>query len=1185
MLTPKNVKILLLLLTVAMLPCNLYAAPDQYPGDTSIYGGTGTISQPNVLLIIDTSGSMADSVYASPYDPGTTYPVSYGYTTSAVYKTNYSTTYISNVSSVTTSCGGVNPQNLLLTTGQYHGRKLNSSGTCARSGTATYYLGNYDNWLLSPQSQQIAKIDVAKNVVTNLVQSTNGVNFGLMRYRSDSNGGQFMSASVSGANYITTIKNMNDIFTGTTTNRDALIAAVNTLDANGMTPLAETLFEAMRYYTGGQTAFANTIGVTNGYYTSPVQTSCQKNYVVFVTDGMSTADNNSVLKTICNNGDCDGDGIEPNDLSHSLDDVAKYLYTVTLPHSNDQHVNTYTVGFGLGGADANAVALLSRTADNNHGNGQALLAQGATGLSQALSTIISNILEINSSFVAPVVPVSPENRTTSASRMYIGLFKPTGTAFWDGNLKKFGLDTNNNLIDKTGAYANYVDLDGNGTDDRYPYATLPPGKINGSFRDSSTSYWSSTSDSSDVNTGGAGELLETRDPATRNIYTYFTNPTILDASNAFVTTNTTITPALLGVTDTTAKNNLIGFVRGTDTYDDNLNGNVTENRDWIMGDVLHSKPAVVNYLKYSLADESTCTKNKTMIYVGSNDGMLHAFKDCDGSEAWAFIPPDALPNLQYLHGSIHTNFVDSTVIPYVYDNLTNNLNNSSNELNIVSGTDKVLLLVGQRRGGGTNAVPAKGNYYLLDATDPFNPLYLMRFSNLTAGFTELGETWSEPTLIKIKVNSTYKIAAVFAGGYDNLNEDSRYGATQSYLGTGGVINADSGAGSVTSTGTTIANTPKGRGIYIVEIATLTGTNNTTFDFTNAGSLIWSYTNATNPTDMKYSIAGEIATVDTKGRGYIDRLYAVDTAGSLWRFNIGAYYKSTTVDASWSDSATSNWKGLKVFTPNPGSLGTTDVGRKAFYKPAVVLDYCYDPVLGTTGTCDMVFYGTGDREHPLNTDVTDRMYMVKVKDQDTSGKTECSTTVETQSPVPTSMSGCLLNVTSDQLQTTTTAPGTGANPAVGSVPYILNQLKYSGGWYIKLDENEGEKVLSSPRVINKVAYYTTYVPTNTDPCQAANPGDSYVYELNYLTGEAAQNLNTSNDAANSTTNTRGQASGSTTVLARVDRKSMIGQGISSGVVSVTSSTGVTSVVASSGGNIVSVPTKKGQSTKILYWRQK
>ena len=201
------------------------------------------------------------------------------------------------------------------------------------------------------------------------------------------------------------------------------------------TPLAESLFEAMRYYSGGPRAFINNPAI----HTSPIEYSCQKNYVILITDGMSTQDRDNVLQTICNSGDCDGDGPEvttqTSNGSDYLDDVAWYMYNTDLLTDDaadaktigKQNGITYTIGFGLAGGDTEAVTLLSQAAQN--GGGQAYLANDIVGLSDALSKIFANIMAENTSFVAPVVPVSPENKVYSGERVYIGFFKPSTTAF------------------------------------------------------------------------------------------------------------------------------------------------------------------------------------------------------------------------------------------------------------------------------------------------------------------------------------------------------------------------------------------------------------------------------------------------------------------------------------------------------------------------------------------------------------------------------------------------------------------------------------------------------------------------------------------------------------------------------------------------------------------------------------
>lgn len=309
--------------------------------------------------------------------------------------------------------------------------------------------------------------------------------------------------------------------------------------------------------------------------------------------------------------------------------------------------------------------------------------------------------------------------------------------------------------------------------------------------------------------------------------------------------------------------------------------------------------------------------------------------------------------------------------------------------------------------------------------------------------------------------------------------------------------------------------------------------------------------------MTFSFPAEVAVVDSQGRGYTDKLYAVDSGGNLWRFDLTA-------------AATTDWTGRKVFSPNPGSGGSSDTGRKAFYKPSVVRESGYD----------YVFYGTGDREHPLNTNVVDRVYAVKVRDGESA-----ATPVKTESS--------LVDVTEDLLQSTTIANVSADknNPTVGSVAYILKQLTEKEGWYIRLNESNGEKVLASPTVFNKVLYLTTFLPQGVavvDPCQPANLGASNVYALNYLTGEAVLDYsgNGVKTAGNNTTvTTNERAKSGNLILQRLDRKKSIGQGIASGTVVVVSDTGKVNLVIGEGGNIVLSNATKGGVVRTLFWRQK
>ncbi|MEJ2659081.1 MAG: hypothetical protein P8012_18150, partial [Desulfobacterales bacterium] len=70
-----------------------------------------------------------------------------------------------------------------------------------------------------------------------------------------------------------------------------------------------------------------------------------------------------------------------------------------------------------------------------------------------------------------------------------------------------------------------------------------------------------------------------------------------------------------------------------------------------------------------------------------------------------------------------------------------------------------------------------------------------------------------------------------------------------------------------------------------------------------------------------------------------------------------------------------------------------------------------------------------------------------------------------------------------------------------------KLAEKKGWFIRLDQNAGEKVTSSMLVYNGVVYFTTYTPDTgtppSDPCETVSGhGLSRLYALNYQTGEAA-----------------------------------------------------------------------------------
>ena len=528
-----------------------------------------------------------------------------------------------------------------------------------------------------------------------------------------------------------------------------------------------------------------------------------------------------------------------------------------------------------------------------------------------------------------------------------------------------------------------------------------------------------------------------------------------------------ITASTLDVADSTTKNQLINFIAGADGFDDDKDGDSTEIRDWVLGDVLHSKPLIFNYASFDSSHEADPNYNKSVVFVGTNDGMFHAFNDADGKESWAFIPDNILPRLKDLRDVTHNYFADGTPVAYVHD-----VNNDG----IVQANDgdKVVILFGQGRGGGRSTLDATGSrgaYYALDVSNPQAPVLRWKIDSSTAGFDELGETWSTPRLAKVKIGTVAKIVAFVGAGYDN-NEDLRFGNNMLFPATTATTDTTlptQDGGQATSTDSSDPLNPRGRGVYAIEVATLVKDNNTGIyspDFTNEGTLLWSYTH-TSSNGMDYSIPSDLTVMDMDGDGFSDRIYVGDLGGRIWRFDIG-------------DSSTANWTGRMIFKANSSTDSVK--GRKIFYKPTVAL----------TNGIPTLYFGTGDRSHPLNTAVTDRLFAVRDRGQLT--------------PVDIS---ALMDMTADTLQET--------NTTASDIQSILTTLNAGSnyGWYIDLNR-AGEKVLATSLVFNGQAFYTTYTPSSDaelDTCQIGNLGISRVYQLDYATAEAVRNYDIDNDSRN------------------------------------------------------------------------
>ncbi|MDO3376790.1 pilus assembly protein [Geoalkalibacter halelectricus] len=1182
----KILKLHFLLALFLLLPFASFGAPDEYLGDSAIYVLDGESSgvRPNVMFLINNSRNMVDQKAGTDaYDPEVDYAGPYQ-RNGVYFRNNPSSPWQLRVAanadgSLKVSCGGEDPngaRQLLLNNGFLKGG-LDSNGNCSNKNNdqKDFYLGNLVNklesepvinqWQVStnyaagqiihpPGNTQLlfrslnagtsgaaspewptepagatvedgtitwemlsSIFDVTREVVLQVVESLrNQVNVGVMVFGNNNDGGWVKAPVVN-------VGTLDVDGNGGENNYQNFRQVVQTLahvSSNTHEPIAGALYDASLYFRGEYDSNKRVGQPRSPAYPSPIEYHCEISHIVVLTTGAS-APTSPTANAL---GDLNGDGIV------GPEDGAYLLYnTDHRPNmEGTQRVHTNIIQFLTKSVD------LESATDEDHGNGTYVLASSTEDLEAALRDILSGIVaEVDTSFVAPVVPASTTNRTISGNRVYLGLFKPRNQNHWLGNLKKYQVGADNRLKDKDGNDATYTAEEAQSA-----------GKSAGDFLPSSTSYWSNDADGGDVLKGGAGALLAQN--SARNIYTYLPQVNnqpkdLTHAANAFAVSNNLISTGLLELVDADERDLLINYVHGRDAYEDE-GDDPTQLREHVMGDILHSRPLVFSYAPFEMnaTNEADCGINKSYIFVGSNSGALHAFRDCDGSEAWAFIPDNVLGHLQYLRNNLHTPFVDAPISAYVHDR------NNDGVIDPYDG-DRVLLVLGQRRGGGSNTLGAmdKGAYYILDVTDPETPKFVSKFDR--DDYTEMGQAWSQPRLARIKHGNDIKVVAFLGGGYDQ-NEDLRYGNTQYFpkgiTGTTDLSQAGLGSGLTTKPATFEDSGPRvnpsGRGVFAIEIARLVKGQDGRYDanIDNSGDLLWhSSFNATTNPHMTYSFPSDVAVLDVNGNGFADRLYVGDTGGRMWRFDVG-------------NSNPSHWSGRIIFRSNAGADGSN--GRKIFYRPSVVFDKGM-PIL---------YFGTGDREHPLNRHVVDRLYALYDRGQTYVDDVSENKLVDvTTNVLQESSDTSLINATLDALQAGT-----------------------NYGWYIKLNENSGEKVLAASTVFNNVAYFSTYAPNTDvapDPCKPGNLGTSRVYQVDARTGEAIINNDPSND--NDSANERA-AHEDGYVLKRSDRVQIIGEGIPSGIVTLIDASGRVTMMISSSNRVNTVDALDARMINPVYWMQ-
>ena len=1025
-----------------------------------------------------------------------------------------------------------------------------------------------NNSSLQTGSTNTTRLDAAKAAIKELIDSNPSVRFGLMTFNQN-NGSDATDTADHGGRVIMKIDTMD------AARRISMKSVVDNLVAYGFTPLAETLWESRRYFGGLGVDYGNndtsatpardTTAESGTNYISPFKFGCQTSYIIYVTDGDPTRDTNanssSKITGLSGLSSCDG--------SSCLDDLAGWMHDHDVYSSlpGEQRVTTFTIGFG-DGISASGKALLQEAA--TAGGGEYKDAVNASELSTALRGALSKAFETNTSYAAPSLSINAFNKLYNRDDVYFALFKPNSSVAWDGNIKKFKLC---NSADATAYGCTFGEvIDFNSTP--APAIDSQTSKIKATAK----SDWSSVADGPEVTVGGAGEQItkDTDPPLPRTLYTYrgsyasASMPATPEAVVATAGSGTTLydvainDPTILGLTDTsgsasttnptdtTAVTNLITWMRGKDAYDQRKDsgtdtghtGVTDEARSWNFADPLHSRPVAFTFgSELDAFSKPDPTKPIIKLFVGTNDGMVRMINNSTGKEEWGFIPKELLDEQYTLSQD-----ADADHIYGLDDSPAFLVNDVNNDGIIDPATDKVYMYIGMRRGGR--------NLYAFDVTpaakmtvqtDTVTPKLKWVIEGGTGNFAKLGQTWSRPKVARIRAkcsgstcddgnattdDSESRMVLIFGGGYDIIQDNSIPAGPDSM----------------------------GNAIYIVDPFT--------------GERIWWASSDTGASkvlsNMKYSIPSEITALDTNGDKSVDRLYVGDTGGQIWRIDLGDQITST------SNGGTTGYMfadvGCNGDTRANSCAATTNQDRRKFFYPPDVAQV-KDSNYSTSENYDLVTIGSGDREDPLDL-LTTKFSPVQ---EAVKNRIYAFRDYDYKVGAPASTPSALTDNTTGGDLYDATANNLGTMTGSTRQAEIDTNVKTSKGWYIDLKELSdvtltnglttkwvGEKVLAKTLIYNGTLFVTTFIPANDstalNTCQA-NEGEGRFYELNYLTGEPAYDLN--GDGA-------------------LDRYAVAGGGIPSEVIIVIRDGGVTGLVGTSGGAKLVNPGGGSNRYKTFWW---
>ena len=774
---------------------------------------------------------------------------------------------------------------------------------------------------LEPAQAVFTRIQVAREVLCRVASSVNTVvNLGLYKFNTSGSADE-------GAEKVDDLVDMSE--------EVSLVEFRKKIygqKAETWTPLAEALADVWLYYRPAPTTKtywpvskeieSGTFGAINDgtLLSSPVEWWCQNNYVVLMTDGESTrdrwdrgdgetskyegsmfldtdypvkrtepwddwtdgwgdtdsneansgipADYDASTATYCKNYTC----WATSDGSDYLDDVAYFMrHTDMFPEHEDgypdffkddpgdpagmpgnQCIYTYVIGF-------NADNDMLREAAIN-GDGVYYTANDYEELVAAFESAITSILLRNFAFSAITAPKKTASIQTEGVS-YIGYFMPSQAAsIWEGHLlshrlyERWGFDSDvSGVIEYSEMFDTETEcLDANPGEECIRLLEL-----------AAAAEWD------------AATMMANRTGA-RSLFTY-----INDTLTPFTAANVnTIKPFMGAGVDENEAADII------DKLNENYFADVFHSDIAFVGPPLLGKKYLTNINPVECTDPTTdadCyeyfwdtnSSRDNVLYVGTNDGVLHMLDAEDGEELWGFVPDEVLPSLEkiVLDGE-HTYTVDGRVFA-----------DDIHYRKAGATAWKSIVVFGMRRGGRA--------FYGLDVTDVSGqPAFLWKFMESTYSGQSFGKPIVGQVALKEGEDIVRRWVVFLAGGFEFNQENT--------------------------------TDPRGKGVFMVDASTgellwMIGYNNTTGAEDSSGT---TYIDTNTSDDVRYLTQAEefnypvpsaLTVVDSDNDGLVDTMYFGNIGGHLFRTDL-------------SGSETSTWNTTLLFRTDVQTLASGVIGE-------------------------------------------------------------------------------------------------------------------------------------------------------------------------------------------------------------------------------------------------------------------